>query len=548
MNSNDDSAKQKRPLGDDDDGDSSSNGAGRCGVSSSNGAGRCGGPGGERSSHGISRGGKHSRIGHDNFGNNQPATNDGNKSLQETIQKQLQEQISRFSFETLLTANAENFKVENATSLFSHAKDNHFGAQTVFDTKFQQSGPDRAIVGAMIRPSALVQKFRNRDGRKWIPKAYGSKADICSFILAAVEDSIFLAEQAGIVTANKVFPRLERSLFGYRPDSVVIRDEDGIGLVAIVVKQPVEEAERTLIDYENVVGHAYDQAQAMTAFGQGTSTVVISSLKESYLCSLEPDGLCSAEHLQDGVVETETANQAAKNINGAETKRSAMRCTDTSPGVSGSRDISCSLYIGSGAGGDSSSSIPDRKTGSTFLAEQNRKQDRKQDRKLYSTASHRPHDLVRMLYDAIKIAKSKYKKCTTEIFKLDANKSYEFPKALCVVAGEKEKYCWGKLQATLGYQIVSRKHQSLKPRAAKQETIDSNDKQSFYIIGSLGQGSTSNVFQALTWDGEHVAIKVYVKRYGDHYESLDDSAFQTVATTAVEREKDHLLLFYPELF
>ena len=134
----------------------------------------------------------------------------------------------------------------------------------------------------MIRPSALVQEFRNRDGRKWIPKAYGSEADICSFILAAVRDSIFLADQAGIVTANKVSPRLERSLLGYRPDMIVIRDEDGIGLVAIEVKQPVE---RTLIDYENVVGHAYDQAQAMTAFGQGTSTVVISSFKESYLCS-----------------------------------------------------------------------------------------------------------------------------------------------------------------------------------------------------------------------------------------------------------------------
>ena len=184
MNSND-IAKQKRPLGDDDDGDSSSNGAGRCG-----------GPDGERSSHGISRGGKHPRIGHhkeessrgsNTFGNYQPATNDKDKSLQETIRKlqaQLQaraeqiqaraeqiqaraeqiqaraEQMSRFSFETLWTANAENFKVENATSLFSHAKDNHFGAQTVFDTKFQQSGPDRAIVGAMIRPSSLVQKFR----------------------------------------------------------------------------------------------------------------------------------------------------------------------------------------------------------------------------------------------------------------------------------------------------------------------------------------------------------------------------------------------------
>ena len=180
MNRNDDITKQKRPLGDDDDD----------GDSTSNGAGRYGGPGGK--SHGISRGGKHPRIGHDkeessrgynNFGNYQPATNDGDKSrLQETIRKlqaqlqaraeqpqaraeqlqaldqqlqaqqgeQLQaldEERRRFSFETLLTANAENLKVKNATFLFSHAKGNHFGAQPVFDTKFKLRGPHRAIVG-----------------------------------------------------------------------------------------------------------------------------------------------------------------------------------------------------------------------------------------------------------------------------------------------------------------------------------------------------------------------------------------------------------------
>ena len=74
----------------------------------------------------------------------------------------------------------------------------------------------------MIRPSALVQEFRNDNGSQWISRSYGSEGDIRSFIYAAVKDSIFLAEEAGIVKPNEVSPRLERSLFGCRPDILVI--------------------------------------------------------------------------------------------------------------------------------------------------------------------------------------------------------------------------------------------------------------------------------------------------------------------------------------
>ena len=190
------------------------------------------------------------------------------------------------------------------------------------------------------------------------------------------------------------------------------------------------------------------------------------------------------------------------------------------------------------AAGDSTGSTNETSSMSTFLAEQSRKEDRT----LYSTTVHGPHELVSMLYTAIKIARSKNKESTTEIFRLEASKSHELPKALRAVNGEKENYCWGKLRATLCSRIVSKKRQSA------QIPIDSNDADSYYIIGILGHGSTSNVFQALTSDGEHVAIKVSVKNYNDHGEILDESSFQMIANEAVEREKERLLSFYPELF
>ena len=561
MNSND-IARPKRHLVDDDS------------DSSSNDAGHCGGPGGESSSHG-SRAGKCPRVGHDNevasrgynnVGNFQAATNEGDEDLQENIRilrqqiqeqgeqlRQHQEDKRRFSFETLLAADEENFKVENETTSFSHVKGNHYGARTADVTNFNLSSPDGNIVRTMKRPSALVQEFRNNDGSQWIPRSYGSEAGICSIILSAVKDSIFLAEGAGIVKPNEVSHRLERSLFGCRPDIMVIRGEDGIGLVVIEVKQPPKgDGAKQLIHYESVVGHAYDQAQAMNAFGRGTSTVVISSFEESYLCSLEPDGLCSAEPsnqpFQDNLVETETSNQDA-NVDVAETKKSAMGCTGFRNSSSSRMPPAVSLDHTSDTGstksspsasasGDSTGSTNETSSMSTFLAERSRKEDRT----LYATTVHGPHELVRMLYTAIKIAKSKYKESTTPIFKLNANKSYEFPKALRVVNGEKKNYCWGKLQATLRSGIVSKKHQST------QIPIDSNNADSYYIIGILGHGSTSNVFQALTSDGEHVAIKVYVKNYNDHGEILDETSFQMVANEAVEREKERLLSFYPELF
>jgi len=594
MSSND-TTKQKRRLGDDDD------------DSGSNGAGRYHGTGGESSSH-DGRGGKYPRVAHQNersshgcidVGNYQTATNDGEENSQETIRKllqqleekdqdnkKMQEEQSRFSFETLLTAEAGTFEVVNETSPFSHVNGDHFGARTQ-PADFVLSNPDGESVRTMIRPSAFVQEFRNRDGTAWIQRPYGSEADICSLVSAAVKDGIALAEEEGVVKDDEVSHRLERGLFGCRPDLMVIRGEDGIGLVAVEVKQHLQEKplqendSKALIDYENVVGHAYDQAQAMNAFGQGTSTVVITSLKESYLCSLERDGLCLAEPsnqlVQDDVGETNTSNQIMHD-DVAETNRSVMRCTGTPTGDSraivqtqsppaykspptlqavsfdrASDAGSTKSSPAASASDDSTGSSPDAKTGSTnetssesiFLAEQNRKEDRT----LYSTTKYEPHDLVRLLYNAIKIAKSKYKESPTKIFKLEANKSYEFPKALRVVDGEKEKYSWGKLQATLGSRIESRKHQCTTPRTVNknQNQIDKHDDKSYYIIGSLGHGSTSNVFQALTSDGEHVAIKVYVKKYDDHGRIIDEASFQNIAKAAVETEKNRLLDFYPEL-
>jgi hypothetical protein len=61
-------------------------------------------------------------------------------------------------------------------------------------------------------------------------------------------------------------------------------------LLAVEVKQPMPGADTladTLADSKpKVLGHAFDHAMAIDAFGQGTAIVIITSFKESYLCSL----------------------------------------------------------------------------------------------------------------------------------------------------------------------------------------------------------------------------------------------------------------------
>eukprot|EP00978_Attheya_sp_CCMP212_P040063 scaffold214870_cov43-Attheya_sp.AAC.1 len=466
------------------------------------------------------------------------------------------------SFESLLAVKEGHFQLLNGGNDFSHVNGDHKAATSKV-VEFVLTDPDPEKIKLIIGGSRLLNEFVDQENveeneLKFLCKNYGSKADICSFVAQAVKDAIkILEKEDDIVREDKLETKLERSLFGCRPDIMVVRNRDGVGLVAIEVKQPVKDNE-TLAEFPNVINHAYDHAAAMNAFGQGTGIVMISSFTESNICSLNESDFVYTE----GSQMKEAATSSKLKINGAPPAISYTQSPpqyktpyqqSLAPAVSHDSSSAVSSAKLSPAGSiasASSRSVQDTDSGpeeealcSLFIKEAD------DQRVLYQSKAHPSHQLVKLAYSAIKLAKEKYKESTQEIYQLEHSKTYNFPKALRVVAGEKENYCWGKLCAALDKEITSRKKSSRSAsfdRLSKKQLIDDNDVKSYYIIGSLGHGATSNVFQALDCTGTQVALKVYVKNI-DGGQMLETEEFEQVAGDATRKEVDLLCKFYPFL-
>jgi Family of unknown function (DUF5898) len=66
----------------------------------------------------------------------------------------------------------------------------------------------------------------------------------------------------------------------------------------------------------------------------------------------------------------------------------------------------------------------------------------------------------------------------------------------------------------------------------------------YYVIGILGHGSTSNVYQAIDSNGRVVAIKVYVNAPEDEDGMFNRGTFDKCAQASIRREKLRLERFY----
>ncbi|CAB9525524.1 unknown protein [Seminavis robusta] len=70
---------------------------------------------------------------------------------------------------------------------------------------------------------------------------------------------------------------------------------------------------------------------------------------------------------------------------------------------------------------------------------------------------------------------------------------------------------------------------------------------SYYIVGSLGNGATSNGFHALDSEGKEVALKVYVKHTNANGTVMSKEKFEKVAEASVNREAENFNSIYNDL-
>jgi hypothetical protein len=467
-----------------------------------------------------------------------------NKEQDKVIKKQERGNKNR-SMESLLEVGEGKFELSRDGVPFSHVNGGHQEANAK-KVDFELRDPDQGKVRSCPFVSTLLLKFVDQEeidlpDLKFKTKNYGSEADICNLVGCAVDDAIAILKWEGVFeVADELETRMERSLFGCRPDVMVVRNRDGIGFLAIEVKQPLPNKirnKKSLADHPRVLGHAYDHAEAMDAFGQGTALVMITSFEDSILCSLNESDMKRQEenagvystpsnHLQSQsqsqsppLFKTPPAEQCAIARKVSKDDSSACSSSNSSPG--GSPPVAVGEIV------------------NTFIKEAG-------ERLLYRSKSYPSHQLVKLVYSALRLAKDNYKNSSRTVSKLVDDKIYSFPKVLRVT-DDVRHYFWGRLAPfKLGQAITSQTYHTNK-RTSTQAPIDKHDSESYCIIGCLGRGATSNVYHALDGKGKQVALKVYVKNIDGNNKRMEQEDFEKEAKEATSKEVANLLEFYPSL-
>jgi hypothetical protein len=470
------------------------------------------------------------------------------------IAKNLHRIAKNRSLESLVMVAKGSFNLIRTGVPFSHVDGDHQAAESE-EVDFKLHDPKEGHLKASPAASFLLLQFVDQfhvhtPDLKYKSYSYGSEADICSLVKFAFMDAISILEGEGdLFEEGELKTKLERSLFGCRPDIMVVRDKKGVGLLAAEVKQPIPVANRatTLVEKPKVLGHAFDHAMAMDAFGQGTAIVIITSFEESYVCSLNKSDFKEEEE--------ENESDITKRGDGDEISKSTARSVPLtqSPSAFKTPELFQQQAIAAAVSHDSldNTSFDDgnindpNNTDPKCLFTKGTNE-----RLIYRTKPYESHQLVKLAYTALKVAKKEYEESTRTIYQLSSNQAYVFPKALRVVE-DKAGYLWGDLRVTLGQKIESLAHGSRnrsRQRKTTQKRVDSDDDKSYYIIGSLGHGATSNVFRALNSSGKQVALKVYVKNYdAKSGELMEKENFEKEASEATSREVERLRLFYPFL-
>ena len=368
--------------------------------------------------------------------------------------------------------------------------------------------------------------FRSKLLQKFVPgcqPTYQSEADICSLISLAVTDAIDILVLEKYFKSGELQVRMERSLFGSRPDMMVVRGQHEDGYLAIEVKRPVPLGKK-LVEFEGVLGHVFDHAMAMKAFRMATDLVLLSSFEESVICSLKQSDLetTGQDHKQpQSPAEVKQQTQSLPTMMSPRQEIIPSVSYESSLQHDSSRgDSSSSESSPSSAGCQSLSPIKLHGGGMPTC----KFDDGATPRKLHISNTCESHELVKLVYTALKISRETHNQSKKTIYRLRNGESYKFPRAL---RADKKSYAWGSLKCTVG------------------NAITTNSKKTYYIVGRLGEGRTSNVFLALDSSGQSVALKVYVKNNDALGIILSKKEFVKVAKEAMKREEYNLLKINP---
>lgn len=477
------------------------------------------------------------------------------------------------SFKTLLSLGEGKLKLQNKGIDLSHTNNNHTEATVEKEVDIQLPKLEDEDVAACAAPSALLCEFVDFSESiqvqeiRFKKQEQGNEGDVCAFVRAAVNDAIALFQHLHYKKfmekeLTEIDMSVQRSLLSCRPDIIdVYTHVHDIPILSIIFKKPLLRSHLT--DERKALGQVFDQSEVVQAFyGPGSGLCVLSTYNESIICWPSESNI-GGELLQPTAAVAETTVLPAA-VGGSSQGLTQSRPRMTTPKPTSHGYIPATVPPVSESPPEESNS-PEGSNGTFTLG---------QERKLSCSQPFKPNCLVHLLYTAIMHAYKKRSTIKREIWNLEKNKLYCFPKALRLVDQEKfsksdkarveTKYEWGRLEFQLGQPIIGiQPDPDAGEHSKMSKTMHDPEKNMvFYVIGILGDGATSRVFHAVDSNGEQVAIKLYIKREDNaNIESEDDESddnektestmskneFDKIAKDAAMREANQLTEQYAVL-
>jgi hypothetical protein len=148
------------------------------------------------------------------------------------IAKNLHRIAKNRSLESLVMVAKGSFNLIRTGVPFSHVDGDHQAAESE-EVDFKLHDPKEGHLKASPAASFLLLQFVDQfhvhtPDLKYKSYSYGSEADICSLVKFAFMDAISILEGEGdLFEEGELKTKLERSLFGCRPDIMVVRDKNG---------------------------------------------------------------------------------------------------------------------------------------------------------------------------------------------------------------------------------------------------------------------------------------------------------------------------------
>ena len=424
------------------------------------------------------------------------------------------EDLERISLAGLLALeNSEKFKFNAVGFDSSHLSPKHVPARIlkrcfVLDHVHPQIAGERVLVSESSNFLGVAHKAS---------LSYGVEADIQGWVYGAIVDAVFLANaliearsSAGDVK-RRLETRRECSLLSQnKPDHTVIYDrESGYEILVIEDKKPHAKVPTS----EKVAGQIFDYLCANAVFGHPNPFVILTTCQCSWVAWMDigrsNEIAAKQNRLSDAELNQLVSSLPSKSAHGKKNTPSPPKLVE----VEADQE---NVHVAA-----AKPAHEDQLRSTSF---------RRIERKvMLSDKSYEPHQLVPLICNAIFCGLQNVTG-QKEAMVLQDGSMFSHK----VLKLTKDGYEW---------LIVNLKVNGPARLLQGQE----EPPEEYCAFELAGTGVTSRVLRALTMDGKHCVIKMYVRKYVDGGKPLSDTEYKTNARESVRREVETYHTLYPEL-